>query len=183
LAVTDSASGADPDKAEDPIGLYKRLLRTYLDRRPSGTRQRIATAIGTHRSFVSQITNPGYRVPLPAQHVATIMAVCHFSPEERAAFLAAYEAAHPGQLIGLAEPEHRSEGVPAGGPDREAMRGVWIPLPAFADPVQAMRVTQSIHAAAAAIIAVAELAQPPSGPPNRSHGADDPNPGDNPTDR
>ena len=111
------------------------------------------------------------------------MAVCHFSPEERAAFLTAYEAAHSGQLIGLTEPSHRSERVPAGGADREAMRGVWIPLPAFADPVQAMRVTQSIHAAAAAIIAVAELARPPSGPPNRSHDANDPNPGDNPTDR
>jgi hypothetical protein len=182
--VTDSGSGAGPDKAEDPIGLYKRLLREYLDRRPSGTRQRIATAIGTHRSFISQITNPSYRVPLPAQHVATIMAVCHFSPEERAAFLAAYEAAHSGQLIGLTEPAHRSEHVPAGGgTDREATRGVWIPLPAFADPVQAMRVTQSIHAAAAAIIAVAELARPPSGPPNRSHDANGPNPDDSPADR
>ena len=182
--MTDRGSGAGPDKAEDPIGLYKRLLREYLDRRPSGTRQRIASAIGTHRSFISQITNPSYRVPLPAQHVATIMAVCHFSPEERAAFLTAYEAAHSGQLIGLTEPAHRPEGTPAGVTDREAaMRGVWIPLPAFADPVQAMRVTQSIHAAAAAIIAVAELAQPPSGPPNRSRDANDPDPGDNPTDR
>jgi hypothetical protein len=43
--------------------------------------------LGTHKSFISQITNPTYRVPVPARHVAAIMRICHFVPEERRAFL------------------------------------------------------------------------------------------------
>ena len=88
------AEGGDGDAA---IAAYKRLLKECLDRRPSGTRQRLAAALGTHKSFISQITNPTYRVPLPAQHVPAIFQICHFSPEERDAFIAAYEKAHPGQ--------------------------------------------------------------------------------------
>ena len=34
-------------------------------------------------------------MPLPARHVETIFEICHFSPEERRAFLKAYERAHP----------------------------------------------------------------------------------------
>jgi hypothetical protein len=47
---------------------------------------------------VSQITNPIYPTPVPAQHLETIFAICHFSPAEREAFLIAYRRAHPGRL-------------------------------------------------------------------------------------
>ena len=84
------------DRAE-AVANYKRILRTYIDRRPSGTRQKIALALGKHKSFVSQITNPGYASPVPAPHLNAIFEICHFSPEERKTFLAAYRAAHPKQ--------------------------------------------------------------------------------------
>ena len=76
---------------------YKELLRKVLDSRPSGTRQRLASALGTNRSFVSQISSCSYKVAIPAHHIDTILEVCHFSPSERAEFLAAYDAAHPNQ--------------------------------------------------------------------------------------
>jgi hypothetical protein len=37
-----------------PVRQYKEVLRRILDSRPSGTRQRLAVALGTNRSFVSQ---------------------------------------------------------------------------------------------------------------------------------
>ncbi|MCG8691140.1 MAG: hypothetical protein MI806_08015 [Minwuiales bacterium] len=122
---------------------YKELLRTYIDRRPSGTRQRIATALGTHKSFVSQITNPAYRVPLPAQHVAAIFRICHFSPEEKAAFLEAYRAAHPNQAETL-------DG------DRIAgARVLEIEVPPFADPERQRQVADAIREMAEKMIALA----------------------------
>jgi hypothetical protein len=87
------------DGAAEAIATYKTLLRDVLDRRPSGTRQRLATALGTNRSFVSQITNPAYDVPIPAQHLGAIFEVCHLAAAERAAFLAAYARAHPRRLL------------------------------------------------------------------------------------
>src|SRR5438046_4294837 len=84
-------------KVADPgaIAAYKTVLRDAIDRRPAGMRARIALALGKHKSFVSQLTNPIYPMPLPARHVETIFEICHFSPEERRAFLKAYERAHP----------------------------------------------------------------------------------------
>lgn len=82
---------------EDPMIEYKLLLRQYLDRRPSGTRQKLAVAIGTHKSFISQITNTAYRVPLPAQHIPSVFRVCHLSEEEQQRFLDVYSRAHPNQ--------------------------------------------------------------------------------------
>lgn len=80
------------------IATYKELLKGYLEKRPSGLRKRISDAIGTNRSFVSQITNPKYSVPIPSQYLHTLIAVCHLTPLEREEFLAAYLAAHPGQV-------------------------------------------------------------------------------------
>jgi hypothetical protein len=80
---------------DELVAAYKRLLQEYIDRRPSGLRLKIAKAIGKHRSFVSQITNPVYPIPVPARHLEPIFRICHLAPEERQAFLAAYEAAHP----------------------------------------------------------------------------------------
>lgn len=80
------------------VGRYKAILQRVIDNRPSGTRQRLAGALGKNRSFVSQITNPAYTTPIPARHLETIFEVCHFSPEERRLFLDAYSAAHPQRL-------------------------------------------------------------------------------------
>lgn len=79
----------------DFVAAYKAILQRVLETRPSGTRQRIAAALGKNRSFVSQITSPSYDTPIPARHVDLIMEICHFSPAERADFMRAYGNAHP----------------------------------------------------------------------------------------
>ena len=82
---------------KERIAAYKATLRRFIDQRPSGIRRKIAEVTGTHKSFISQITNPSDGTPLPARHIDTIFAVCHLSPEEQRAFLAEYRSAHPGQ--------------------------------------------------------------------------------------
>lgn len=82
---------------------YKRLLQSICDNRPSGTRGRLAVALNTNRSFVSQLSNPNYSMPIPAQHLETIFEVCRFSPSERGAFLESYDRAHPGRRGGTAD--------------------------------------------------------------------------------
>lgn len=139
--MADSLGGAQ--QAEQPVVAYKQLLRDYIDRRPSGTRQRVALALGTHKSFVSQITNPAYRVPLPAQHVATIFKICHFSPEERGKFLDAYRLAHPNQAASL---EAEQSG---------ATRTVKIEVPAFHDPRRQEQLVEAIQDVAQKLIALA----------------------------
>ncbi|KQS89571.1 MULTISPECIES: hypothetical protein [unclassified Rhizobium] len=89
------------DANEDAIMAYKAILAGIIDNRPSGTRQRLAVALGKHRSFVTQITSPGYATPLPARHLATIFQVCHVSKAEQDRFLEAYQLAHPGKLPDL----------------------------------------------------------------------------------
>jgi hypothetical protein len=67
-------------------------------------RLRLAHVLGKNRSFISQIANPAYPIPIPVQHLNTIFEVCHFSPAEKAAFLDAYGRAHPrraGRLGGV----------------------------------------------------------------------------------
>lgn len=85
------------------VAEYKRIFREVLDKRPSGMRLRLAHAIGKNRSFVSQISNPAYPVPIPVQHLNTIFDVCHFPPPSKAAFLAAYARAHPRRMSRLDE--------------------------------------------------------------------------------
>jgi hypothetical protein len=77
------------------VAAYKRILNEALDILPSGTRKRLAAALGKNRSFISQITNPAYAVPIPARHVDALLDLCHFPPDKRDAFLAAYHRAHP----------------------------------------------------------------------------------------
>jgi hypothetical protein len=93
--MTDLPANAAPPS---PLETYKQILRTVVDNRPSGTRQRLAEAIGKNRSFISQIISPSYATPIPVQHRETIFHICHFAPQEREAFLEAYRAAHPGRL-------------------------------------------------------------------------------------
>ena len=93
-------------KRQEHIAAYKTTLRRLIDQRPSGIRRKIAEVTGTHKSFISQITNPSDATPLPARHIDTIFAVCHLSPEEQQAFLKEYHSAHsvhPGHA-GHAEP-------------------------------------------------------------------------------
>lgn len=84
----------------DPTALaeYKKLFKRVLDMRPSGTRQRLATALGKNRSFISQIANPAYPLPIPATHLDQLFDVCHFSESEKRKFLELYRQAHPGRL-------------------------------------------------------------------------------------
>ena len=87
---------ATHDERQERIAVYKTTLRQFIDQRPSGIRRKIAEVTGTHKSFISQITNPADTTPLPARHIDTIFAVCHLSPEEKQAFLKEYYSAHPG---------------------------------------------------------------------------------------
>lgn len=91
---------------QDSITAYKKMLRAYLDQRPSGARQKIAQVLGTHKSFVSLISNPNDPTPIPARHVEAIMDVCHLSEKERSRFLAAYNAAHPDQVAMIDKHRH-----------------------------------------------------------------------------
>ena len=109
---------------DELVAAYKRLLQEYIDRRPSGLRLKIARAIGKHRSFVSQITNPIYPIPVPARHLEAIFRICHLAPEEKQAFLAAYEAAHP----------HHPRAEPRAQRKSREKRVVEIELPIVDDP-------------------------------------------------
>jgi hypothetical protein len=135
---------ADGGTTGDPIADYKALLRLYIDRRPSGTRQKLAEAFGTHKSFISQVTNPSYRVPLPAQHIPALFRVCHFSREEQRVFMEIYARAHPGQYGAIDELAHFEEDV------------VRIPLPQFADPERRREVEQLIRDFAERVIALTQ---------------------------
>ncbi len=106
---------------EELIRAYKLVLSKVLEARPSGTRQRLADALGKHRSFITQMTSPAYPTPIPQRHLATLLSVCHFGPAERDAFMGAYRAAHQGKLeLGDAERKtrHLSLLVPDLGDDK-----------------------------------------------------------------
>ena len=103
------AQPAASQTPQDAVIAYKRLLAAIIDRRPSGTRQRLATALAKNRSFVSQITNPAYPTPIPASHLEQIFEVCHFSAPERQEFTRLYARAHPKKM--LAEKPSRSAAV------------------------------------------------------------------------
>ena len=97
------SSPAKPEAGAPTVAAYKRVLQDVLERRPSGMRQRLAVALGKNRSFISQISNPTYPTPIPAQHVEAIFEICHFSPPERERFLDAYRQAHPQRLRTLGQ--------------------------------------------------------------------------------
>ena len=79
---------------------YKLVLQQVLDNRPAGTRLRLAEGLGKNRSFISQITNPNYSVPIPARHIERIFEICHFLASEKTQFMEAYERAHPDRAPG-----------------------------------------------------------------------------------
>jgi hypothetical protein len=126
--MTETAFHAQPDS---PLEAYKAVLQKVIETRPSGTRQRLAEALGKNRSFVSQITNPAYVTPVPVQHLEIIFHICHFSGIEKREFLAAYRAAHPGRL----------EQVDA----LRQSRTVTIDLPDFGNVQMNRRVDDMVH--------------------------------------
>ncbi|MEM9049422.1 MAG: hypothetical protein AAGC92_11955 [Pseudomonadota bacterium] len=131
----------------DPVAVYKEAMRELIDRRPSGTRRKLADAFGTHPSFISQITNPALRVPMPAQHIPALFRICHFSLEEQRRFLGLYAKAHPGQPERVAPPEL--------GPSA----AVTIPLGSVAAE-RRDEVASLIRDFAARVIALAQRAEP-----------------------
>ena len=105
-----------------PVARYKAILRRILETRPSGTRQRLAEALGKNRSFISQISSPSYSTPLPSRYLDRLFEVCHFSAQEREEFLSSYRQAHP----------HRR----AGGPRTPPLRRVTLRVPDLGDPAR-----------------------------------------------
>ena len=97
--MLDDEAGPGEVRSAAGVAEYKAILQRVLETRPSGTRQRIAAALSKNRSFVTQITSPAYDTPIPARHVDLVLEICHFSPAERDAFLAAYRRAHPSRQI------------------------------------------------------------------------------------
>ncbi len=109
--VAKAAVRAAPD-----VVAYKLVLKRVLDKRPSGMRHRLAKALGKNRSFVSQMANPAYATPAPAQHLEIIFELCHFSKAERTEFLAAYVRAHPRRLP-MVRPTRRTRTIALVVPD------------------------------------------------------------------
>lgn len=87
---------------QETVAEYKRMLAAIIEKRPSGTRQRLASALAKNRSFVSQITNPAYATPIPASHLGQIFEICHFSASERREFTRLYALAHPKKMLAAA---------------------------------------------------------------------------------
>lgn len=94
--MAEAAAERPPHEA---VAAYKRMLGAIIEKRPSGTRQRLATALAKNRSFVSQITNPAYATPIPASHLGQIFEICHFSAAERQEFTRLYGLAHPKKML------------------------------------------------------------------------------------
>ena len=128
------------------IAGYKSLLRSCIERRPSGLRGRLALALGKHKSFVSQIANPAYAVPIPAGDLPIIFDICHLSVQEREGFLALYRQAHP---------EH-SRRLPMPGPRAHELR---IAVPEFRTAGTAREVEALILDLSARIIRLAQHAE------------------------
>ncbi|MGB8818438.1 MAG: hypothetical protein WCC66_11010 [Rhizobiaceae bacterium] len=126
-----------PASGPTPLETYKNMLQRVIDSRPSGTRQRLAEALGKNRSFISQITNPAYVTPVPVQHLEIIFHICHFSPADKRDFLAAYRTAHPGRL-------DTAEGS-------RPTRSLTIDLPDFGNAQMNRRVDEMVHSMVRAI--------------------------------
>jgi hypothetical protein len=137
---------AGPAERAEAIAGYKSLLRSFIERRPSGLRGRLALALGKHKSFVSQIANPAYAVPIPAGDLPTIFEVCHLSAQEREAFLVLYRRAHPKRGCRLAAP----------GPRGHELR---IAIPEFRSAITAREVEALILDLSARIIRMAQHAE------------------------
>lgn len=150
MIAPDPGHGVPPQHG-DPSGhalvaAYKTILHGIIDKRPSGMRLKIARAIGKHKSFVSQITNPSYPIPVPARHLETIFEICRFSPEEREEFLSAYAQAHPS----------RAESLRLTGETPRPHKALVIDLPVLNDPKRQAALEDLIRDFAHRVAALAE---------------------------
>ncbi|MFO1090712.1 MAG: hypothetical protein U1E46_14165 [Hyphomicrobiales bacterium] len=118
-----------PEPSAAAVKTYKTILADVLNARPSGTRQRLAGALGKNRSFVSQIANPQYATPIPSRHLETIFEVCHFSAAARERFLKAYSDAHPVRIAS---------------PPGERLRRHVVMLPDLGDPDRNAKLDQAV---------------------------------------
>jgi hypothetical protein len=141
---------ADAPGRAELIARYKTELRGWIDRRPSGLRRQLALTLGKNQSFISQITNPVYSVPIPAGDLPTIFEVCRPSSAERQRFLALYQAAHP-KSGRLANGRDAARG--ATGPEE-----IRIALPSFRDPATRREVESLIRDFALRTIRLAQRA-------------------------
>ena len=130
--VADSSAVAD----------YKRILQQVLENRPAGTRLRLAEALGKNRSFISQITNPNYSVPIPAAHLESIFEICHFLANEKTQFMAAYRRAHP----------HR---VPRNSGDAR-WRDIVVRVPDLRDPAKNRQLDEMVKEMLKRVVALME---------------------------
>ena len=80
---------------------------------------------------------------MPARHLGTILELCHFSPEERATFLAAYRAAHPRRSQAVTR-EHGQEGEHV----------IQIRVPNLNDPRLQRELDETIRHTASRIVAL-----------------------------
>ena len=103
------------------VSEYKTILNDVINERPSGTRQRLAEALNKNRSFISQITNPGYSTPIPVKHLDIMFEICVFAPAQKEQFLELYHKAHPNRVISH-DGEHR-------------VRKISVNIPRFKDEV------------------------------------------------
>ncbi|MBT8365903.1 MAG: hypothetical protein KJP23_14500 [Deltaproteobacteria bacterium] len=95
---------ASDQSKEELVARYKRILQRYINQRPSGARIKIAEELNKNKSFVTQITNPSYTIPVPARHLNVIFDICHFTAKERETFLKAYTVAHPNYQYRVVKP-------------------------------------------------------------------------------
>ena len=84
-AAAPSVSGLELPAVSVPVGLR------------SNTGESLAS-FAIEVSFISQITSPAYAVPIPARHLDMIFDICHFSEDDKKAFLEFYVLAHPRRL-------------------------------------------------------------------------------------
>ena len=85
---------------ENLVSDYKTFLAEIIAKRPSGVKRRLAAALSTNPSFISQITSPNYRTPIPFPHLPILINVLHMAAQEKKEFLRLYHLAHP---LGLSE--------------------------------------------------------------------------------
>ncbi len=129
---------ASDQSKEELVAQYKRILQRYINRRPSGARMKIAAELNKNKSFVTQITNPSYSIPVPARHLDVIFDICHFTIKERETFLKAYTAAHPNYQYRVVKP--------GAAPKERGRRTLSIELPVLEDSVKQQKIEAMIKA-------------------------------------
>jgi len=131
------------------VSKYKAMLQELIGQRPAGLRGQLAAALGKHKSFISQITNPVYRVPIPQRDLQTIFDICYLSIEERETFLELYNRAH-------------ATNIELSGLEKRVTSEIRISLPAFDNPALTKEVKNLIQEFSQRLISLARVADEPT---------------------